>query len=235
MHVTQNNIHHNVAANTPTHVGIGGGVINVGQSQFLDANLISHNTAAINGPGYGGGMALGGNVALHATNTVLNSNNASDGMALYIEENSQLTFTHTTIARHGGDNGTAVWLSDLDFMLGNPHSSVLNLTNTIVAGYSVGVRVDTGHEAHLSQTLWHNVPTRVNGAPGSITNVGNFTGNPQFAADGYHITATSPARGRGLASSVQMDIDGQARPAQPALGADEYWRQILHLPIIARP
>jgi hypothetical protein len=65
-----------------------------------------------------------------------------------------------------------------------------------------------------------------------------YTGDPAFAIDGYHLTSSSAAIDKGVAAGVLKDIDGQPRPAQtPDLGADEYWApgypKYVYLPIVA--
>jgi hypothetical protein len=61
------------------------------------------------------------------------------------------------------------------------------------------------------------------------------TGNPAFAADGYHLNAGSAAINRGIKAGVTTDIDGQPRDAAPNLGADEYpLTEKVYLPIVWR-
>ncbi|MBU0491830.1 MAG: hypothetical protein KKA73_08940, partial [Chloroflexi bacterium] len=65
------------------------------------------------------------------------------------------------------------------------------------------------------------------------------TGAPAFAVDGYHITAASQARDRGVVSGVPTDIDGQPRPVGSGydLGVHEYAGAVdykLYLPLALR-
>jgi uncharacterized repeat protein (TIGR01451 family) len=94
------------------------------------------------------------------------------------------------------------------------------LTNGIIANQVVGVAVMTDDQATLKGVLWRNNGANTNG-PGTITVTNAYTGNPAFAADGYHIGPSSAAIDKGVASGVVTDIDGDARDAQPDLGADE--------------
>ena len=60
-----------------------------------------------------------------------------------------------------------------------------------------------------------------------------ITGNPQFAANGCHLTVASPAIDAGIPSDIALDIDGEARHGLPDLGADEFaWR--IELPVVFR-
>jgi hypothetical protein len=63
-----------------------------------------------------------------------------------------------------------------------------------------------------------------------------FTGDPAFAAGGYHLTAVSTAIDAGLNAGVLTDVDGDPRPigALPDLGADEAWPTSVFLPLAVR-
>jgi hypothetical protein len=56
-----------------------------------------------------------------------------------------------------------------------------------------------------------------------------------LAADGYHLTRSSPAIDRGIAAGVLTDIDGDSRPMGSGydLGADEF-RFKVYLPLIRK-
>lgn len=97
------------------------------------------------------------------------------------------------------------------------------LNNSIFAQNSTGIIVESGGTANLSQTLWDRNGVDISG---SASATGSISGPAGFAPDGYHLTRYSMALERGVADSVSVDIDGQARPlpngTAPDLGADEY-------------
>ena len=89
-------------------------------------------------------------------------------------------------------------------------------------------------------TLWHNLTdTQVVDAGGQVSRSRDFTGAPAFVgASDYRLTATSPARNRGLPAGVAFDILGVRRDPLPDLGAYEYddpgsIRQV-YLPLVRR-
>ena len=75
---------------------------------------------------------------------------------------------------------------------------------------------------------------RLNGE-GHITVTNEYTGDPAFAADGYHLTAGSAAIDRGVNTGVDDDVDGDQRPMCYGydLGADEI-RCLIYLPVILK-
>jgi hypothetical protein len=74
----------------------------------------------------------------------------------------------------------------------------------------------------------------------TITVTNEYTGDPAFAADGYHLTAGSAAIDRGVDVGVDDDIDGDPRPlgTDYDLGADEFTAApappvpLIYLPVI---
>ena len=97
------------------------------------------------------------------------------------------------------------------------------MTNTVVVSHSVGVLVTAGDSARLDTTLWcGNTPNWA--GEGTVESINGLRGLPMFAADGYHVMATSGAIDRGIDAGVMIDIDGDARPQGRScdLGADEY-------------
>ena len=59
-----------------------------------------------------------------------------------------------------------------------------------------------------------------------------YTGDPAFALDGYHLTVGSAAIDRGVDAGVVVDIDGESRPVRVdyVLGADELLWYEIYLP-----
>jgi parallel beta-helix repeat protein len=189
----------------------GGGIwINSGMPVEMERNLIVGNDA-----GYeGGGVYLNQNDAV-LTNNVVMSNVLNydfyEGPGIWIGGGVPVLL-HTSVASNTGSDHSGIYVDD---------SATVALTNTILVSQSVGITVSTGTTATLDGVLWHGNGVNYGGA-GTITVSHELTGSPAFAADGYHLTAASPAIGQGISSGATDDIDGEPRPTlHPDLGADE--------------
>jgi len=112
--------------------------------------------------------------------------------------------------------------------------STLALTNTILVSQTVGIMATAGNTATLNGVLWFGNGANTGGA-GYVIVQNATTGNPAFAADGYHLTAASIAIDHGVNAGVTTDIDGEPRPmgAGYDLGADEF-RFRVYLPLVLR-
>jgi parallel beta-helix repeat protein/predicted outer membrane repeat protein len=168
------------------------------------------------------------------TNNLIADNSAATGSGVFVSSGN-LAMIHNTIAHNLGGAGVHV-VRDL------PASVVM--TNTIVVSHTVGIRLVSG-SASLQGTLWGS-GVWANGSDwvgAVVTGTVNLWGNPLFVAPGssdYHITAGSPARDKGVATSLNRDMDGEVRPHSdtglPDIGADEYHlddRRIF-LPLVLR-
>ncbi len=85
--------------------------------------------------------------------------------------------------------------------------------------------------------LWYNTPITVSKDVTAVVTVNNqFTGNPLFTADGYHLSLNSAAMNKGIHSGVTDDIDGKPRPRGMGydLGADEFWWEMVFLPLVRK-
>ena len=72
--------------------------------------------------------------------------------------------------------------------------------------------------------LWHDTGTPIDAPGATTTRQHEFTGDPRFAADGYHLRpGASAALDRGSPIDNNRDVDGQLRPMGGGrdLGADE--------------
>jgi len=206
-----------VTDNTVTHNGCGmngGGIFVAAGNPGFSGNIIAGNTA------YRGGALSLWYSDSRLTNNVIADNKASEsGCGLWIG-GSQPHLLHTTIARNSGGDGSGVFITDD----GGSVRSIVVMTNTIVISHTVAVSVTAHNTASLNGVLWFNTPTTVYGAGATVTVENQHTGDPAFAADGYHLTAGSAARSKGVAAGILTDIDEQPRPAaSPDLGADQYW------------
>jgi uncharacterized repeat protein (TIGR01451 family) len=230
--------HNTIISNTAGQGG--GGVTDDGNSQItLLGNLIAGNTARI-----GGGLVLGasahpitleGDIIRHnisqelgggifftggqltLTNTVIADNQAGvAGSGLYLSYPLARLF-HTTIAHNSGGDGSGIHIA-----FTQPGFNTVALTNTILVSQTIGITASAGSTATLDGVLWFGNGSNTGGI-GTINVTNETTGNPAFAADGYHLTPTSAALDKGVNAGVGDDIDGQPRPfgLAPDLGADE--------------
>lgn len=202
----------------------GGGLYLLYSAAALNGNIIISNTATSSG----GGLYLWGSSSI-LTNNVIADNRANSGNGLYIAGSSPGVL-HTTIARNTGGDGSGIFITNIAAT-----RSTVALTNTILISQTVGITVTTGttNTATLNGVLWYSNTTNY-GGPGAITVTNAITGNPAFAADGYHLTAFSAAIDQGVDAGVTTDIDGQTRPiGRPDLGADE-WGMRVFLPLVLK-
>ena len=182
----------------------------------LLGNLISHN----------GNWGTAYSVAMFSPNTteqtLINNVIADNGGGLSLG-GSNPRLLHTTFARNGGG---------LSIVSGNTM-----LTNTILVNEPVGISAAAGSTATLNGVLWFGNGLDSAGA-GTINIANAFSGDPAFAADGYHLMTGSSAIDKGVNAGVTTDIDGRPRPsgAAPDLGAVEYYPLDHHayLPLVSR-
>ena len=226
---------------------LGSGLYLGGDKVTLTNNIIAHNAGG--DYGYGvvvdmGFSTLSGNYIMHNSSGLFLWNNRATLVNNVIAGNEhkglsvsggEVRAWHTTIADNGAD-GVSVTNSGQ----GAGH---LVMTNTIIAGSAVGVRVMGStfdpSTVQLVATLWDNVTDTYIVEGGQISSSRDFHAEPAFVGNGdYHLTAASPARNRGWPSDVRQDIDGEPRDPLPDLGADEFFdpdsiRQV-YLPLVMR-
>ena len=186
----------------------GGGLSLWSSNATLSGNTVVSNTAGT----WGGGLYLYGGDAMLINNVVADNQANTAGSGLYIEWFSSPRLLHTTIARNSGGDGSGVHVT---------FGSTVALTNTILVSHTVGITVTAGSTATLESTLWHANGTD---SSGNVIRTNDYTGDPAFAADGYHIGVGSAALDEGINAGVTTDIDGDPRPLGPGydLGADEW-------------
>jgi hypothetical protein len=185
----------------------------------LSGGQISNNAAS-----QGGGVYVENGLAT-LTNSVVADNRVDGfGSGLYIEGDSS-RLLHTTIARNLGGDGSGVHVAV---------SATVAMTNTIVVTHTVGITATAGSTATLNGVLWYGNTVNY-GGKGTITVTHEYTGDPAFAADGYHLTCASAAIDKGVDARVYDDLDGDPRPVGRGydLGADEFIFRT-YLPIILK-
>jgi len=201
----------------------GGGLFLVSSNAALYENVVRFNTAS-----YGGGLYVMSWSKATLTNTVIADNRASNaGGVLYVTYGASARLLHTTLARNSGGDGSGIYVTNHA-----THYSTVAMTNTIFVSHTVGISATAGNTATLGSTLWHGNAANWGGA-GAVYHNNDYTGDPAFAADGYHLMDGSAAINKGGNAGVTTDIDGDARDSLPDLGADERgWR--LYLPLVMR-
>lgn len=209
----------------------GGGVHSLFGRATIQRNIITANNACHGGGGY-----------IQWSNDILTNNVIADnhippgcrGSGLHNQGGSP-HLSHNTIARNTGGDGCGVYVVDLEDW-GRP---AMFITNTILANQPVGLHANGISTVTINGILWYDTPITVTRSTTAVVTVQNqYTGDPAFAADGYHLTVGSAAIDRGMDAGVTTDIDGDARPAplgtRPDLGADEVNQRRVYLPLILR-
>lgn len=225
--VQGNTIEGNVASTGSANYGYGGGLDLWKSDARLSRNLIRDNTASPGEWGYGGGLSLSGSPTSLASDAVVDNQAGGHGAGIYVGGTAP-TLAHTTIARNKGGDGSGVYII---------REGDVTLRNAILASQTTGIVVEQDATASVEGVLWHGNQTNAGGAGTALVSKAS-TGDPAFAADGYHILFASQAIDAGVDAGVGEDIDGQVRPRQiPDLGADEYWPSeaqgyAIYLPVV---
>ena len=205
--------------------GYGGGLYGwYGQSATtLDGNRFLSNTATAQG----GGAYLYRDSDATYRNNVFVANQAAQGGALYLS-GATSHFIHSTIASNSSTDGRGVVIDRYPGLV-NPGApdqfpTSVAFTNTIFAGHAVAIFATAGNTLSVDGVLWHDTGTPIDAPGATTTRQHEFTGDPRFAADGYHLRpGASAALDRGSPIDNNRDVDGQLRPMGGGrdLGADE--------------
>lgn len=213
-------------ANAGAGLGVFSGTVTLNGGEILDNHATDYGGGVSLWNGYadgdgavflrntatnGGGLYVGPGATAVVDNLVIADSPSGGGIAL---EGGTAHLRHATLARNG--------VHSLSLISSGVIPAYAVLTNTIVVSHTVGVTVSGGSTAQLDSVLWFGNTTNISGA---VTISNPVTGNPGFAADGYHLRITSAALDHGIDVGVLTDIDGDSRPqrAAPDLGADEWY------------
>jgi len=197
----------------------GGGVeVN---SDWGPAHLTVEDSVVVdNGSGGDAGGVSVWHTGAHLTNTLIISNTASNASALRIED-SDVTIQNCTIADNQG--GVAVNAYDTD-----AQADALIVRNSIVWG-----NINTSLACTV-QTCTVTYSDIEGGWPGT----GNIDADPLFRDPDngdYHLAAGSPCIDAGTpAGAPTHDLEGTPRDATPDMGAYEWQRFRIFLPLTLR-
>lgn len=205
-----------------------GGAIYGESSGLYEGNIFRGNSATEQG---GGLFSLQDIDAIYANNVWL-GNHAAQGGGIYLW-GSVSHFINNTIAGNSSTDGRGVVIDQYPGLVspGTPATALANVafTNTIISDQTTGIFATPGNTLTVNSILWYNTATHID-AGGTTLHVANeFSGNPRFEADGYHLQGESSAAvDRGVTSATNRDVDGQLRPSALAydLGADEIMSQV---------
>jgi len=196
-----------------TAQSMGGGIYVLMNDPVVNGNLVRYNSAD-----YGGGVGLGLGGGQWNNNVIADNRANSEGSGFYVFGGAP-SLLHSTIARNSGGSGLFV----------TEHTSLgifstVTLTNTILTDHNIGISVTGGNALTADTLLWYNTPITVSQSPtAAVTLLNDWTADPRFAADGYHLRIGSPAIDAGLPVALARDVDGDPRPYGLGfdVGADE--------------
>ena len=228
--------------------GQGAGILQwYGSATYLN-NLVRGNLGSLSSQA----VYLGHSQSRFEGNRVLD-NATSQGVQLEISDGGGPKLVNNVIARSGDQTIVATGYAEAPLSATLLHNTLVGsgtgygvyvetgyvslfLTNTIVASYTWGITnpFPASSTVHVDHTLfWANTHNGIQGTS-------PVSGNPAFAADGYHLYSDSAAIDRGVNAGVVTDIDGEGRPAGCTfdIGADELFTGLvcryIHLPLVLR-
>ena len=170
----------------------------------VSGNLMRGNSASNNG----GGIFLVGTVVKLVNNVIVDNHliiGSAKGSGIFVGQ-TVAHLLHNTIARNtGGDNSGLSFGTQI-------LSAPLVMTNTIIVNQGVGITTTAGNTVMVQGVLFFGNGINFTGA-GPVFIGNSHSGNPLFAADGYHIQPGSAAIDNGISTGIGIDIDGEARPS----------------------
>jgi hypothetical protein len=219
--------------NTGSHGGGLYGGYSLSATTF-DGNRFLSNTATQQG----GGVFLYRDDGAVYRNSVFVANQAEQGGGIYLSGATSY-FIHSTLAGNSSDDGRGVVMDKYPGLV-NPGApdqfpTSAAFTNTIFVGHTVAIFATAGNTLHVDGVLWHDTALPIDALGTYTTQQNEFTGDPRFAPDGYHLRpGASAALDRGSPTDTNRDVDGQLRPMSGGwdLGADEQMASVAVGPAI---
>lgn len=205
----------------------GGGMYSQSAAEF-DGNLFMENTAVEQG----GGIFIYRDWKAVYTNNVVVNNHAAQGGGVYLW-GTESQFIHTTINNNSSTDENGVVIDKYPGLVdpGEPEQTLSNVSfiNTIWANQTVGLYSTPANTLTVNSVLWYNIPTHIQAAGAALTVLNEYTGDPAFSFDGYHLGNNSAACEKGENVALDHDVDGQLRPVNLGydLGADEAMLRVL--------
>ncbi len=190
---------------------LGGGIMVIGPLVVNDSQFIGNQ--CLKADCTGGGADLQGGGRGEFFNTIF-AYNQGNGTALFLEEQTQTSLRHVTIADNTLNPRPAIAVL----------SGTLNLTDTIIASHTIAIS-NTGSTVYEDYNLFFGNLTNTVGV---ITSGGHsLIGDPKFVDplhDDYHLRFDSAAIDHGIDAGVYTDLDGNPRPSGAGfdIGAYEY-------------
>jgi hypothetical protein len=230
-------IENNTASN-----GNGGGMFfnpsSIGGTLAMTRTRMLDNHAGVRG----GALFLGSVATAQLSWSLLANNQSGNGDALAVDSNSlapsQIGLANVTVANGSLSPRAAIQLSS------GPMN--LNLTNTVVTSYTIGIQRPSNASLSGDYNAFFNngADQLVSGSASPLPFVHLLTADPQFVEPGaanFHLRDTGPLRDAGdplRSYTNQQDLDGVALPIGPVadIGAYEYIlrSQRIYVPLCAR-
>lgn len=198
-----------------------GGAVYVHNARITRSSFLGNGATAC------GGIDAEGQF-LDVANVLLAGNEGPEGGAALCLLFGNFALRHVTIARTALGSGSAILMG----------GGTAGITNTVIAGYTVGISQTSGLLSADYDLFYTTTPTHIEGGTMNWGAHNLVNADPRFvnvAAGDYHLATGSPAIDAGKNVGVATDLDGIARPQGAGfdIGAYEY-RCMVYLPLVLR-